>query len=266
MKIGITQLVMRKDGERMNIKDSLEFCKDAGYEAIELVIADDCELNTDTPESQLKEWKAMGDEMGVEIASLCAGGRAGTLINPDPEENKKARDNTLRVLETAGKMGVSDVLIVLGAVSEALPYDVAYDTALKTLQEMKPDVEKIGVNFDVEYVWGKFLVSPLEMRDFLDKIDSKNIGFYFDNGNMMIIGFGEQWAKICGKHINRVHVKDFVRKDYKFVPLTEGDTNWPLLMATLRDIGYDGPIIQECSGDLDAHRKTAETMRKIVEM
>ena len=266
MKIGITQLVMSKDGNRMSVEESIKYCKEAGYEVLELAIHDDCELNVDTPEAQLKEWKAMGDDMGVEIASLCSGGRAGTLINPDPEENKAAQAKTLRVLETAAKMGVGDVLIVLGAITEALPYDVAYDTALKTLQAMKPEIEKIGVNFDVEYVWGKFLVSPLEMRDFLDKVDSKNIGFYFDNGNMMLIGFAEQWARICGKHINMVHVKDFVRKEYKFVPLTEGDTNWPLVMKTLRDIGYDGPIIQECSGTPDDHKKTAETMRKIVEM
>jgi len=266
MKTGITQLVMRKDGERMNIKDCLKFCKDAGYEAIELTIADDSELNVDTPDSQLKDWKSMADDMGIEICSLVSGGRAGTLINPDEAENKAAQEKTLRVLETAAKMGAPDVLIVLGAVTEQLPYDVAYDTALKTLQTMKPAIEKIGVNFDVEYVWGKFLVSPLEMRDFLDKVGSKNIGFYFDNGNMMLIGFAEQWARIVAKHVNMVHVKDFVRKEYKFVPLTEGDTNWPLLLSTLRDIGYDGPLVSEVGGELDDHRKTAETIRKIMEM
>ncbi|MEW6355027.1 MAG: sugar phosphate isomerase/epimerase family protein [Planctomycetota bacterium] len=266
MKIGVTQLVLSKDGKRMSIKDSLEFCKEAGYEAIELVIADDAELNVNTTDSQLKEWKAMADGLGVEISSLCSGGRAGSLINPDPAANKEARQKTLQVLETAAKMGVGDVLIVLGAVTEKLPYDVAYETALKALKAMKKDVEKIGVNFDVEYVWGKFLVSPLEMRDFLKKVNSKNIGFYFDNGNMMIIGFGEQWARICAPYIKMVHVKDFVRKDYKFVPLTQGDTNWPLLMKTLREIGYNGPIIQECSGTPDDHKKTAETMRKIIAM
>lgn len=266
MKIGITQLVMTKDGKHMSFKDSLEFCKSAGYEAIELRLAKDGELNLDSPDSQLKEWKSMAKAAGIHLASICAGGGAGSLINPDAEANKTAQKNTLRVLEIASKMGIKDVLIVLGAVTEQLPYDVAYETGLKSLKAMKRDIEKIGVNFDIEYVWGKFLVSPLEMRDFIDKVGSKNVGFYFDNGNMMIIGFAEQWARILGKRINMVHVKDFIRKEYKFVPLTQGDTNWPLVMKTLREIGYDGPVISEVGGTPDDHRKTAETMKKILAM
>jgi len=266
MKIGITQLVMSKDGQRMTFKECLDFCKSAGYEALELRLAADGELNLDSPDSQLQEWKSLANEAGIELASVCAGAGVGALVNPDPEANKQARENTLRVLEVASKLGIRNTLIVLGAVTEELPYDVAYDTALNALRAMAPDIEKIGVNFNIEYVWGKFLVSPLEMRDFIAAVNCKNVGFYFDNGNMMIIGYAEQWARILGKYINMVHFKDFVRKEYKFVPLMEGDTNWPLLMKTLREIGYDDCVISEVGGDLDAHRKTAETMRKIIAM
>jgi sugar phosphate isomerase/epimerase len=37
-------------------------------------------------------------------------------------------------------------------------------------------------------------------------------------------------------------------------------------MKTLREVGYNGAVISEVDGDWAAHARTAEAMRKIVQM
>src|SRR5659263_668632 len=85
----------------------------------------------------------------------------------------------------------------------------------------------------LENVWNKFLLSPIEMRDFIDKIDSSYVGAYLDVGNVINTGYPEQWIRILGKRIKKVHFKDF-RKSVGtlsgFVDLLAGDVDYPEVM------------------------------------
>jgi sugar phosphate isomerase/epimerase len=45
-----------------------------------------------------------------------------------------------------------------------------------------------------------------------------------------------------------------------------GDVDWLKVMAALRSVGYTGPVVQEVGGGWEQDKKTAEAMRKIVEM
>ena len=81
---------------------------------------------------------------------------------------------------------------------------------------------------------------------------------------MMAYGYPEHWIRGLGGRIKRVHFKDFKRREHKFVDLMDGDTDWATVMADLRDIGYDAPVIHEVGGDRDAQIETAKRMKKIV--
>jgi hexulose-6-phosphate isomerase len=115
----------------------------------------------------------------------------------------------------------------------------------------------MGVAIGVENVWNKFLLSPLEMRDFLDKIASENVACYFDVGNVVLTGYPEQWIDILGHRIKRVHLKDFKRSVGTldgFCDLLDGDVDYAAVMAALRRVGYDGPLTAEffnCEGKLE---------------
>ncbi|GIT72775.1 MAG: hypothetical protein Ct9H300mP28_25890 [Pseudomonadota bacterium] len=61
----------------------------------------------------------------------------------------------------------------------------------------------------VENVWNKFLLSPLEMREFIDNFNTSQVGVYFDVGNVLLTGYPDQWIRILGSRIKRVHIKDF---------------------------------------------------------
>ena len=94
----------------------------------------------------------------------------------------------------------------------------------------------------IENVWNKFLLSPLEYRDFIDQVGSPNVGSYFDVGNVLLTGYPEQWIRILGSRIKKVHFKDYRINPggiNAFVDLLAGDVDYPAVMRALRDIDYN---------------------------
>ena len=264
MKIGITQICFPKDEP---LKDILEFSKDAGYEVVETRLTDDGDIRMDSSDADLKAVRQMADDLGLELTSMVPGvSNQGSFTSPEADQRELKLEVISRMLEVCETMGIPDCLVTFGAVTEQIPYDVAYENALASCRRLAQTAEKCKVHACIEYVWGKFLVSPLEMRTFLDQVASPYINFYMDPGNMMIHGFAEQWIRILGPRVQKLHFKDFVRSTYKFVQLTEGDANWPLIMQALREIGYDDCAISEVGGDEAMMRETAEIMKKILEM
>ena len=113
-----------------------------------------------------------------------------------------------------------------------------------------------------------FLFSPLEMKRFLDEVGSPQIGFYFDPGNMAVYQFPQHWVRITGPHIKRVHMKDWQGRALNgaWHPLLEGGVDFPAVMAELRKIGYEEPLISEVSPSLASLEDTAVAIRKIMAM
>jgi len=230
--------------------------KEKGFEAVEVCMGDAGDLTPETTEDECKAIKKEAEKAGVEIASVATGLYWQYSLTDDREEvREKARGITRSLLERAAWLGVDAVLVVPGAVdiffkpdAPAVPYDVVWKRSLEALQELAPFAEKAGVAIGVENVWNKFLLSPLEMRSFVDEIKSDYVGVYFDVGNVILFGYPEQWIRILGDRIKRVHIKDFKRSvatAQGFCDLLEGDVNWPQVMKALKEIGYDGYITAE---------------------
>ena len=82
----------------------------------------------------------------------------------------------------------------------------------------------------------------MEMRNFIDEFNSDYIGSYLDVGNVIYMGYSEQWIKVLGKRIKKIHFKDFRREVGTlggFVDLLAGDVNYPAVLEALKEIGYD---------------------------
>ena len=78
-------------------------------------------------------------------------------------------------------------------------YDVCWQRAVAEMKRLAPVAAEHQIHIGVENVWNKFLLSPLEMRAFIDEIGSEWIGSYFDVGNVVYAGYPEQWIRILGK-------------------------------------------------------------------
>ena len=144
---------------------------------------------------------AKANALEIEIASVASGESWGcSPTDDDPAVRSKIVEFTKQALQVAKWLGTDAYLFVPGAVdvfflenSPVVPYDVCYDRAKAAIQQIIPTAERLGVTLGIENVWNKFLLSPLEMRDFIDSFGSTAVGSYFDAGNVLLTGYPEHW-------------------------------------------------------------------------
>ncbi len=225
--------------------------KDAGFDGVELAIDTEGPVNLNSTKEDMEEIKKLADKHGIELYSIASGLYWKWNYTSDFEETRnKAKEITKKQLELASYLGCESILVVPGAVavdfepgSEIIDYDVAYGRCLETLKELAPVAEKYKVQLCVENVWNKFLLSPLEMRDLIDEVNSPYVGSYFDVGNVLYCGYPEQWIKILGSRIKKVHFKDYRRDPGGlncFVDLLAGNVDYIAVMKAFKNTGYDG--------------------------
>jgi hexulose-6-phosphate isomerase len=63
----------------------------------------------------------------------------------------------------------------------------------------------------------------------------------------MLWGYPQDWLRTLGKRVRRIHFKDCQFAEKKFVPLGEGDVDWPAVVRAMSDIGYRGFVTAEPS-------------------
>jgi len=240
-------------------KDFAEAVKEAkalGYEGIEVCLFADGPLSLSMGDADIAQLRKLIDNAGLQAASVTSGELWATpLTASDPVTRAKGKQVVAKCLEVANKLGATGILVVPGAVEvffnpamEIVQYDVAVGRVAEAMTELVPVAERNKVAIGLENVWNKMFLSPLEARDFVDKFGSEYLGWFFDVGNIMLTGMPEQWIRLLGKRIKKVHMKDFRRTVGTldgFVDLLEGDVNWPEVMKALREVGYNDYLIAE---------------------
>ena len=149
------------------------------------------------------------------------------------------------------------MLLVPAVVNQQTSYADAWKRSEQEIRKLIPLAEKHKVVIGVEEVWNKFLLSPLEFARYVDGFQSRWIQAYFDVGNVVLYGYPQDWIRTLGKRIVRLHIKDFAFKnrDARFVPLREGEIDWPEIHRALSDIGYKGIATVELPGGDAAYLK-----------
>jgi hexulose-6-phosphate isomerase len=219
--------------------------KDAGYDGFE--------AHHPASDDEARQIKTIADKHGLTVHSLMGGTHWRLpLSSPDPQTRQQAIEGVEQALHFAAVMGAEGVLVVPAVVNEQTDYKTAWDLSLQSLKHLVGVAKRLGVQIWVENVWNRFLLSPLEFAAYIDELNhSANsdgdgiVGAYFDVGNILAYGYPQQWIRLLGKRIKRVHLKDFRINEHRFVYLLQGDVNWREVMAALREIGYDGWLTAE---------------------
>ncbi len=257
------------------IKSAMEQASKMGFEGIELGIASQGVLTHNTSQAECEEIVREAEKHGLEISGVASGESWTTSPTANDEDvRKKIIDFTQKALQVTQWLGTDAYLFVPGAVevfflpdAEVIPYDVCYQRASEAISQLVPVAEKLGVAIAVENVWNKFLLSPLEMREFIDNFNTSQVGVYFDVGNVLLTGYPDQWIRILGSRIKRVHIKDFklsVGNADGFVDLLEGDVDFEAVKQALSEINYDGYVTAEMIPFTPGRpEKTAAAMKKI---
>jgi L-ribulose-5-phosphate 3-epimerase len=235
-------------GVGTTIFDKFQAAKAAGFDGVEVY----SHLNREEVLNAAKE-------TGLPIPSVC-GSLHGKfpLSHSDPAIRAQGLDALKVTLEDAAAYGAGTVLLVPGRVNAEVAYDDCWTRSVEEIKKVIPLAEKLKVEIAVENVWNNFLLSPLEAARYVDQFGSPFVKFYFDCGNILFLGWPDQWIRILGTRISKVHIKEYSTKMADTqgkragfnVKLTEGDVNWAAVMKALDQIGYNGwTTIEQPGGD-----------------
>ena len=233
-----------------DIAGNVALAKKAGFEAIELDLKPaDAPLGWSSTKADVRAVRKIVEDGGLQIASLAIGtGWQYPLSSPDDSIAEQGMASIRKGLEVARWLGTDGVLVVPGTTTPEVSYEEVYSRTKDRLGALIEDAAKAEVAICVENVWNKFHLSPLEIRDYVDSFANPWLKVYLDVGNMLLYGYPEQWIRILGERIKKVHFKDFrtsVGNGGGFVGLLEGDVNWPEVMKAFEEVGYDGPASVE---------------------
>lgn len=262
---------------RMPLGECFQRAKAAGFDGIEIPVGG--EINLKSTAEELKRIHATAREQGIAMVCLWASEPLSSnwLNDPDPAVRARGVDGVKRALEIAHSLECGAMLIVPGRLGQGARFQIGYEDSWNRITaEMKkliPFAAQAQVILAPENVWNKFLVSPLEMRAFVDQFNSPWVQAQFDIGNVMQFGYPEDWILTLGPRLKRVHLKDYKlsarAEQGRFVDLLEGDVNWKGVMAALVKVGYRGwvcPEIGHNPNDPDQLKKLSATVDKIIAM
>ena len=212
------------------------------------------------------------DASGLIIPSVAVGSETRTIGHPDPAVRGRAVKALKLALHEAKRYGAASVLAFAGEVTEKVGYAENWKLSQAGIREVLPLAAEFGIKIAIENVWNNFLLSPLEMARYVDEFDSPWVGVNFDIGNIMYVGWPEQWIRTLGKRIVLLHLKEFSRKKHEEeglrkglqVEYLEGDNNWPAIMRALDEIGWSGWAVTE-PGYRPAGVEPAARLRQISE-
>ncbi len=238
--------------QKMNLRQALELCKDAGFEGVELNFDETGEISMEASERDLHAIGQMVRAIGLQISGLCSFlFWPYSLTHEDPKKRDRGLELAFRMIRACKAMGTENLLVVPGSVyapwvpdAPPVPFDVCQQRAKEALHRLLPEAEKADVYLNLENIFvNGFLHSPQEMIQFVDSFQSDRVRVHFDTGNIMQYHFPEHWVRLLGRRIKNVHVKESSKRVLEFNlntfrPLLDGTTNWPAVLEALDQIGY----------------------------
>lgn len=229
-----------------SVLEKMKAVKEAGFEG--------AEMNSHMDQEEVLRAR---DETGLVIPSVCGARHWNKpLSDPDPAVRAEGLEALQQTLRDAKRYGASSVLLVPAIVTKQVSYDEAWDRSRAEIRKAIPLAAELGIKIAIENVGNQFLLSPLEAARYVDEFENPWVGWHFDVGNNFSNGgWPEQWIRILGKRIQKLHIKEFVRRQRNEpvrkpgpVRLLEGDNDWPAIMKALDDIGYTGWAMTEQPG------------------
>jgi L-ribulose-5-phosphate 3-epimerase len=235
------------------VADRFKIAIDAGFVGVE--------MHTEPDKAQAELAREAAAKTGLKIHSVMnADHWKFPLSSPDPEVVSKSVAGMETSLRNAALWGADNVLLVPAVVDGITSYADAWTRSQQVIKSrILPLAQELKVIVAVEEVWNKFLLSPLEMAKYVDEFNSPWLRAYFDVGNVMFYGYPQDWIRVLGKRIVRVHLKDFKvdrgAGKFEWKNLGEGDVNWVEVRKAFNEINYDGYMTTEIQGGDAAYLK-----------
>lgn len=241
-------LVFDMVSSSLSYADRFKIVRDAGFQVVQAL--------TEPDEHKAEEMKKAADAANIRIDSVMNVDHwKYPLSSGDSAVVEKSLAGMRTSLRNAKVWGSDAVLLVPAVVNPQTSYRDAWTRSQAQIRKLIPLAEELKVIIAIEEVWNKFLLSPLEMVQYVGEFQSAWIQAWFDVGNVVLYGYPQDWIHTLGKTIVKVHLKDFKRREdgYAWVNLGDGDIDWTAVRQAFADIGYTGSVIAELEHGNEAY-------------
>jgi hexulose-6-phosphate isomerase len=229
-----------------SVEQKFALIKSLGFEGVEV----------DSPSDLNREEAARAQEKtGVKIHGVIDSVHWRIrLSDPDPKVREQGVESLRGAISDAKFFGADTVLLVPGKVSNAETenFDQCWERSEQEIRKVIPAAQDAGVKIAIEVVWNDFLTTPEQLIKYVDQFNTPAVGAYFDCSNMLKYGVPPAtWIRKLGKRMLKFDFKGYSHKN-KWVPIGEGDEDWPEVLKALDEIGYHGWATSEVSGGGEA--------------
>lgn len=224
-----------------------------------------------------KDVKALCKEKGITLTAVWCGWEGPACWNfyegqetlgLVPESYRFRRLEMLKEgSDFARILGVEDLVTHAGFMPES-PYDPKYPGILTALKELAAYCKKNGQYLLFET--GQ--ETPVTLLRVMTDIGTGNVGVNLDPANLLMYGKANpvDALDVFGTYVRGVHGKDGLypsngRELGPEVPLGEGRVNFPLLLARLHALGYDGDITIEREITGEQQQKDIRAAKELLE-
>jgi L-ribulose-5-phosphate 3-epimerase len=230
------------------IKDKFQLIKELGFLGVEI----------DSPSNVKKDEAVQArDATGIAIHGVIDSvhwNATHRLSSPDAACRERGLKALFGALEDAKVYGADTVLLVPGVARDGVTYQECWDRSSAEVRTAIPTAEKLGVKIAIEVVWNDFLTKPEQLIEYVDQFKTPAVGAYFDCSNMIKYGVKPgDWIRKLGKRMLKFDFKGFSMKKFEakqnpWVPIGEGDEDWPDVLKALAEVGYNGWATAEVAG------------------
>lgn len=230
---------------------ALRTCAEVGYKHVELA------LNPGYPTepkvfdtAARKKARELMKELGLALPCL--------MINISLTASDEAHPQSLKAIATAAEMAHElspDAPPLLETVMGGKPATWEEQKAgmVAKLKDWASAAEKAKITIAVKAHIGSAVNSPDRLLWMLDQVNSPNIVAAYDYSHFEVQGIDmvESMKKLLPR-TKFIHVKDSTGESgkFKFLLPGEGRTDYVKYFRTLKELGYNGPVCVEVSGQV----------------
>jgi len=236
---------------KCDIRQAMRLFKDIGYDGIEVRVAEDGQINSETiADAEVVKISQTARDIGIQFSCL-------TSYYKDfvsPENRETVIKNLKRVIEIADLLECP--LIRLYGGMDPCPQGIFFtDNWSRTvtgIQEVARFAAAYGVGICVETHIGSLTMSVRDTVRLLDDVNMGNVGMLFDYAwvDFGDVEKGADAVRKAARYIFHCHIKDWVLESRspikkKSCLMGKGTIGWPEVLKELKNIGYSGYISDE---------------------
>ena len=224
-----------------------------GYQGFELFDGNLLEY-----ENRQEEYKALTKKLGLTLVAVYSG---ANFIYADVLGDELWRLDKAAAL--AARFGAEHFVVGGGAKRSGGTREEDYKACGVGLEQAVAIARKYGLVASYHPHLGTISETP----EGLEKIfQHTGINFCPDTAHI-VAGGGDAAALIKGyrERVKYVHLKDWVRQPFGFVPLGKGELDFTAILSVLRDMSYQGWITVELDGYTGPRKEAAKISRAFLQ-